>query len=71
MSSKKGVYETNEYGKWLVVDGIRMLVEPSQKWHDENPPIDLEPPTPSDLEELTNYVLDVDYRLVLVEMGLS
>ncbi|MEH7122123.1 hypothetical protein V7127_02640 [Bacillus sp. JJ1773] len=34
----------------------------------EPPKPELQPPTP--LEELTNYVLDVDFRLVIVEMGL-
>ncbi|PIC80555.1 hypothetical protein CSV75_01825 [Sporosarcina sp. P18a] len=29
-----------------------------------------EPQPPSGIEELTNYVLDVDFRLLMVEMGL-
>ena len=39
---------TNEYGVWEVADGcIWMLISPSQKWLDENPPPEPEPtPTP-------------------------
>ena len=36
--------ETNEYGTWEVYeDGVRALIEPSQKWLDEHPA-----PEPSD-----------------------
>ena len=41
----------DEYGKWLVYDsGLRVLVEPSQKWHDEHPAPEPTPdePTPDD-----------------------
>ena len=30
----------------------------------------IEPQEPSELEELTNYVLDVDFRVIMLEMGL-
>jgi len=33
-------------------------------------PIEPEPQPPTEIEELTNYVLDVDFRLVMIEMGL-
>ena len=29
---------TDEYGKWEINEyGVKMLIEPSQKWHDEHP----------------------------------
>lgn len=36
----------------------------------EHMPVEPEPQPPSEIEGLTNYVLDVDYRLIMVEMGL-
>lgn len=33
-------------------------------------PIEPKPQSPSELDELTNYVLDVDFRLMMVELGL-
>jgi hypothetical protein len=45
----------DEYGKWLVYDsGLRVLVEPSQKWHDEHPAPEPEPdaPTPTVWDEI-------------------
>ena len=62
--------EINEYGEWLLDGTVKMLIEPSQKWFDENPTIEPELQSPSEIEELTNYVLDVDFRLMMVEMGL-
>ena len=41
---KKYITETDEYGTWKVYeDGVKMLIEPSQKWLDEHPA-----PEPSD-----------------------
>ena len=40
--------ETNEYGTWEVCeDGVRALIEPSQKWLDEHPAPE---PTPDEPE---------------------
>ncbi|WP_039044185.1 hypothetical protein [Sporosarcina sp. ZBG7A] len=33
-------------------------------------PIEPEPLEPTELEVISNYVLDVDYRLAMIEMGL-
>lgn len=51
--------ETNEYGTWEVYeDGVRALIEPSQKWLDEHPapepaPDEPEPaPAPTVWDEL-------------------
>ena len=30
------MFITDEFGKWQVLNGIKLLIEPSQKWIDEN-----------------------------------
>ncbi len=51
-------YITDEYGKWRVIQNGKVLVEPSQKWYDENP-IPPEPePQPSEID-LINERFDV------------
>ena len=42
----------------------------TQKWHDENPPQEPEPQPPSETELLTDYIIDVDYRVTMIELGL-
>ena len=48
---KKYITETDEYGTWKVYeDGVKMLIEPSQKWLDEHPapePSETPEPTPA------------------------
>lgn len=41
---------TNDYGEWQTNDMINVLVKPSQKWYDENPPKEETPQPPSPLE---------------------
>ncbi|MFJ5771389.1 hypothetical protein [Psychrobacillus sp. NPDC093180] len=57
-------------GKWLIKDNIEILVEPSQKWFDENPSVEPEPQPPSETELLTDYIVDVDYRVTMIELGI-
>lgn len=39
----------DEWGTWHVYPGgLRVLVEPSQKWHDEHPAREPDDPTPDD-----------------------
>lgn len=54
---------TNETG---LVETRELL---KQKWHDENPPAVPEP-QPTETELLMDYVIDVDYRVTMIELGL-
>lgn len=62
--------EIDENGKWKTNGIVRFLVEPSQKWIDENPPIEEPTSEPSPAELLTDYIVDVDYRVTLIELGI-
>lgn len=70
-------YVINKDGKWLVKGSIKMLVEPSEDYikrmeleekqrqeEERNRPL-------TEIEELRDYVLDVNYRLILVELGVQ
>lgn len=54
---------TNEAG---LVETREVL---KQKWHDENPPAVPET-QPTETELLMDYVIDVDYRVTMIELGL-
>lgn len=56
-------------GKWKSNGDILLHVVPSQKWIDEHP-AEESPKEPTETEVLTDYLVDVDYRLTLVELGL-
>lgn len=60
-----GVYKnrTNELGI------IEKLTEYKQKYWDENPPVESET-QPTETELLMDYVIDVDYRVTMIELGL-
>lgn len=60
----------DEYGKWKKSGNVLLHVEPSQLWIDENPPQEPEPQTPTESEILTDYIIDVDYRVTMIELGL-
>lgn len=63
-------YEVDEYGKWEFENGIKYLVEPSQRWIDENQSGgEIEVP-PSAFDQLSNHLLEVDFRVVMLEMGM-
>lgn len=54
-----------EDGVWRIDPWGKSLVEPSQEWIDENTIIlEVVEPTQED------YLLDLDYRLSLIELGL-
>lgn len=55
---------TNEFGV------IETLTEYKQKWRDENPPVELEPQPPSETDIMMDYIVDVDYRVTMIELGL-
>lgn len=63
-------YVIDEWGKWEVREGTKILTEPSQKWIDENQPETQSEPQPTELELLMDYIIDVDFRVVLLELGL-
>lgn len=42
----------DEYGTWKIREGMKLLVERSQKYIDENPPQESEPTPPTDIELL-------------------
>jgi len=54
---------TNEHGI------EEKVVEYKQKYWDENPPAVPEP-QPTETELLMDYVIDVDYRVTMIELGL-
>ena len=58
---------TDEMGVWrLLLNGGRDLIEPSEKWYEKNTNIEI--PTPESTQE--DYMMDLDYRLSLIELGL-
>lgn len=62
--------EYNNETQYLLHDGYEILEDKViKKYKIENIPEPLEP-TPSELEELANYVLGVDFRVVMLEMGM-
>ncbi|WP_313891097.1 hypothetical protein [Psychrobacillus sp.] len=42
----------------------------TQKWYDENPPEPEVLPEPSEPEMMMDYLVDVDYRVTMIELGL-
>lgn len=51
---------TDEYGTWIVEDGCTSLIEPSQKWFDENRVKDTNVAPPSISERLDDLTKTVD-----------
>lgn len=61
-----GVYKTRTNSLGI----IEKLTKYKQKWYDENPQNEVGPQPPSETELLTDYVVDVDYRVTLIEIGI-
>lgn len=60
------MYVTDEQGKWLVNGRFKQLIEPSQAWIDASPVVEPDPPDPT----YEDYLLDLDFRLSMIELGL-
>jgi hypothetical protein len=45
------VYRDDDNGKWLIQEGVAILIDPSEKWISENqfPPQPIDPPLNDDL----------------------
>ena len=56
----KEVWE-DEYGQWSRDGNLLIHVEPSQKWKDENPPVDPEPPKPSPTDLLAEELVKMKF----------
>ncbi|TCJ01570.1 hypothetical protein [Cytobacillus praedii] len=57
----------NEDGKWADLGGgTLLLIEPSDLWREKNKPLPEQPPEPT----LEDYLLELDFRLSTVELGL-
>ncbi|WP_313891111.1 hypothetical protein [Psychrobacillus sp.] len=61
---------TDEYGDWFKKGNVLVHLNPTQKWIDENPPEPEVPQSPSETDMLMDYVIDVDYRVTMIELGL-
>ncbi|WP_313893845.1 hypothetical protein [Psychrobacillus sp.] len=61
-----GIYQTrtNEHG--IVEEKITR----KQKWYDENPTEPEVLPEPTETEMMMDYLVDVDYRVTMIELGL-
>lgn len=61
-----GIYKTriNELGI------TEKFTEHKQRWYDENPPVEIDSQPPTETELLTDYIIDVDYRVTMIELGL-
>ncbi|MEG6521149.1 hypothetical protein [Desulfotomaculum sp. 1211_IL3151] len=46
------MYVTDAYGKWLVEDRFKQLIEPSQAWIDAEPEVTPTPPEPTPEEKI-------------------
>lgn len=58
---------TDEMGVWkLLPNGGKDLIEPSEKWFENNE--NAKPETPEPTQE--DYMMDLDYRISLIELGL-
>ncbi|MBD7944700.1 hypothetical protein H9650_11295 [Psychrobacillus sp. Sa2BUA9] len=71
----KWEYFEDEYGKYkkrINEFGLPEVhtIERKKKWYDENPQAQIEPQPPSETEILTDYVIEVDYRVTMIELGL-
>lgn len=69
------ILKEDDYGKYKERTnsfGIieKLVIERTQKWHDENPPHELEPQPSTETELLMDYVIDVDYRVTIIELGI-
>lgn len=64
----------DEYGKYKSrtnEHGIEeKIVEHKQKYWDENPTVEPDTPQPTETELLMDYVINVDYRVTMIELGL-
>ena len=71
-------YTTDEQGKWLIQGNARLLIEPSESYLaqmelerlQQEEQERLNNLIPSQFEELSSYVLDVDFRVIMLEMGM-
>lgn len=61
---------TDEYGTYESEKNLVFVIERTNKWRDENPPVDTEQQLPSEVEVLNDYIVDVDYRVTMIELGL-
>ncbi|TCJ04084.1 XkdW family protein [Cytobacillus praedii] len=52
---------TNVYGEWKTNGIINVLVKPSQKWYEENPSSELEPPLPSPTDLLAEELVKLKF----------
>jgi len=58
---------TDEMGVWkLLPNGSKDLIEPSEKWYENITNIEVTVPEPTQ----EDYMMDLDYRLSLIELGL-
>jgi hypothetical protein len=62
------MWVVDENGTWDVQGNVRILIEPSQIWRDVNQPPPPPPPPPQPTE--ADYLIDLDFRLSLLELGL-
>ncbi|MER2169046.1 MAG: hypothetical protein ABS938_00265 [Psychrobacillus psychrodurans] len=61
---------SDEYGTYESENNLVFVIERTNKWRDENPPLEPEPQLPSETEVLNDYIVDVDYRVTMIELGL-
>lgn len=58
----------DELGTWVInLDGTKDLIAPSEKYFEDRPVVEDSIPEPSQ----EDYMMDLDYRLSLIELGLQ